>query len=51
MEALRRRLGQTGGGGAGERRKPAAKSPARGGAKADAPAKPPARRSPAKKRA
>jgi DNA end-binding protein Ku len=50
MEALRRSLGQTSGGG-GERRKPAAKSSGRSTAKADAPAKPPARRSPAKKRA
>jgi DNA end-binding protein Ku len=43
MEALRRSLGQTGG---GERRKPAAKAPARGGAakKPAAPKKPPAKK-------
>ena len=44
MEALRRSLGQTGG---GERRRPAAKSPARGGSTK----KPAARKAPAKKRA
>ena len=49
MEALKRSLGQTGG--ASDRRKPAGKAPARGGAKKDAPAKPAARRAPAKKRA
>jgi DNA end-binding protein Ku len=51
MEALRRSLGQTSGG--GERRKPAAKAPARGGgggAKKPA-AKAPAKKAPAKKRA
>ena len=45
MEALRRSLGQTG----GERRKPAAKTPARGGGKPAA--KAPAKKAPAKKRA
>jgi len=48
MEALRRSLGQTG----GERRKPAAKAPARGGSGAKKPAgKAPAKKPPAKKRA
>ena len=46
MEALRRSLGQTGG---GERRKTTSKAPARGGAKTSA-AKSPARKSTAKKR-
>jgi DNA end-binding protein Ku len=51
MEALRRSLGQTSGG--GERRKtaPAKASTTRGGAKKEAAAKPAARRAPAKKRA
>lgn len=51
MEALKRSLGQSG----GERRKPAAKTPARGGGKTAAPKtaapKTPAKRAPAKKRA
>ena len=46
MEALKRSLGQTSGG--GERRRPAAKAPTRGGAAAKKPA---ARKTPAKKRA
>jgi DNA end-binding protein Ku len=49
MEALRRSLGQTGGG-AGERRKPAAKTAAGRTAAKKAPAKP-AKKAPAKKRA
>lgn len=49
MEALRRSLGQTGG---GERRKPTGKAPARGGGKSAASAKKPAaKKAPAKKRA
>lgn len=49
MEALRRSLGQTGG---GERRKPAGKAPARGGGEAKkSAAKAPAKKAPAKKRA
>ncbi|CAN7494896.1 Ku protein [Phenylobacterium sp. LjRoot219] len=48
MEALRRSLGQTGG---GERRKPAAKAPARAGGGGKSAAKAPAKKAPAKKRA
>ena len=48
MEALRRSLGQTGG---GERRKPAAKAPARGGGASTAAKKPAAKKPAAKKRA
>jgi len=47
MEALRRSLGQSG----GERRKPAAKAPARGGGAKKPAGKAPAKKAPAKKRA
>ncbi|HEY8615561.1 Ku protein [Phenylobacterium sp.] len=51
MEALRRSLGQTAGAGAGDRRKPAAKSSAGRTAAKKTAAKPAAKKAPAKKRA